>query len=133
MASAKRSQRRSFLNRVTGAASWCAGNYDSSRAAWASFLTDSKAMSTSHSGTISLRSTWPPKGPDPFLEPEYRRTLLLTCDMGQGFGKSERPFLYNDVLVSLLINRLFAIFAKYDFRHLRTFYLFCSASPHPAP
>jgi len=82
-------------------------------------LTDSKAVSTSHSGTISLRSTGPAKGPDPLLESEYRRTLLLTRDMGQECGKSVRPFLYNDVLVSFFINRLFAIFAKYDFRHLR--------------
>jgi hypothetical protein len=65
----------------------------------------------------ALRSTRPPKLPHPLIEPERRRTLLFTHNMGKCFGMSIGPFLYDDVLISVLIDRLLAVSAKYDFGH----------------
>jgi hypothetical protein len=68
----------------------------------------------------ALRSTRPPKLPYPLVEPERRRPLLFTCNMGKCFGMSIGPFLYDDVLISFLIDRLLAVSAKYDFGHFES-------------
>jgi hypothetical protein len=40
--------------------------------------------------------------------------------MGKYFGMSIGPFLYDDVLISFFIDRLLAVFAKYDFGHFES-------------
>jgi hypothetical protein len=40
--------------------------------------------------------------------------------MGKRFGLSISRFLYDDVLISFLIDRLLAVSAKYDFGHFES-------------
>ena len=45
---------------------------------------------------------------------------MFTRNMGKCFGMSIGPFLYDDVLISFLIDRLLAVSAKYDFGHFES-------------
>jgi hypothetical protein len=40
--------------------------------------------------------------------------------MSKGFGMPVGSFLYDDVLMSFLVDRLLAVLAKYDFGHFKT-------------
>jgi|ERR1700722_2762680 hypothetical protein len=64
----------------------------------------------------TLRPTRPSKHSDPFIE-RKGVALLFARDMGQCLGKSIRSSLDNDVLITVLIDRLLAMFAKDHFRH----------------
>ena len=87
-----------------------------------------------------LRSIRPAQLPQPLVDPEaaLRGALLFTRHMGKYFGMSISPFLYDNVLISFLIDRLLAVFAEYNFGHLKAL-LIChfnrdpckSLYPHP--
>jgi hypothetical protein len=58
------------------------------------------------------------------IRPAVRSASLLEekgFELGEYFGMSIGPFLYDDVLISVLIDWLLAVFAKYDFGHFESF------------
>jgi hypothetical protein len=66
-----------------------------------------------------LYAMGPAQFSQPVIEPKgAARTLLFTRSMGKRFRMSFGSFLQDDVLISVFIDRLFAVSAKYDFRHL---------------
>ena len=64
-----------------------------------------------NAGHDRVRRAWP--------RPCGRTTLLFTRNMGKYFRISIGLSLYDDVLISFLIDRLLAVLAKYDFGHLK--------------
>jgi hypothetical protein len=119
-----------FFKRIT-AQKLCCGNAIRRREAGGRKIAHRRAFSLEEAGPQSsllrcgcqrnadqatLRPTRPTKHSDPFIESKVV-TLLFARDMGQCLGISVRSFLDNDVLISVLIDRLLAMFAKDHFRH----------------